>query len=218
MNETSRNIRIVCPHCKAVLETDGPVGNTAVPCPACGREFVPVPDGIKTKGIFLWHFFRKRPILCILAVLGLFFMISMCSRHGQRELTVGEFQAKWKAQWNEVLSDPNNALNKRIQRAHGPVTVKSAHVVRCDFETIDGSNRAGKDGENIRSCNMLLRFEWEGIVDKGYTDLKVVYDGANDRWYSGIDYTTAAINFEDPEFWESAIDGFVAGWNFGQQF
>jgi hypothetical protein len=41
MSDTSDNIKIACPHCKVVLETDASVEGTRVACPECGREFVP---------------------------------------------------------------------------------------------------------------------------------------------------------------------------------
>ncbi len=40
MSDTSNTIRIACPHCKVVLETDASVEGTRVACPECGREFV----------------------------------------------------------------------------------------------------------------------------------------------------------------------------------
>lgn len=40
MSDTANTIRIACPHCKVVLETDASVEGTRVACPECGREFV----------------------------------------------------------------------------------------------------------------------------------------------------------------------------------
>jgi hypothetical protein len=49
---------------------------------------------------------------------------------------------------------------------------------------------------------MLIRFNWEGIIDTGYTDLRLEYDVKNDRVLkSEIDHTTALVNAEDPSFW-----------------
>lgn len=40
MSDTANTIRIACPHCKVVLETDGSVEGTRVACPECGKQFV----------------------------------------------------------------------------------------------------------------------------------------------------------------------------------
>ena len=100
------------------------------------------------------------------------------------------------------MSKPDSKLKKRIEDAHLTVTVKSARVVRCDVTTVDGTDRVGKDDSNIDKVSLLIRFTWEGIVDKGYTDLRLEYDVKNDRLIkSEIDHTTALVNAEDPSFW-----------------
>ena len=40
MNARTDNIRITCPHCKVVLETDSNIEGSHVECPECGKEFV----------------------------------------------------------------------------------------------------------------------------------------------------------------------------------
>jgi len=209
MNAKNNNIQTACPYCKTVFETTAPIGNEAIACPVCGKRFIPVPETANPKGKFPWRLLRKRYVIIILAVLALIFLFSMCS--GDEGMTVDEMQSFLQTQWDELLSDPNNALNKRIENAHITVTIQSAHVVRCDCETIDGSDRAGENGENIKTLNMLIRFKWEGIIESGYTDLRVIYDHQNDRWHSAIEYTTALVNIEDPQFLADVICGFIAG-------
>lgn len=213
MSGTPDTIRITCPNCNAVLEADGSIEGSRIECPECGGEFVAVRDKPEIGKAINPRSKKKRAIGIVLLAVALLFMLSRCSG----EKTVADFRSELVRKFNGELASPGSPLRKRIERAHGTVTVKSAHVVRCDLATFDGSNRAGENGENIRGCNILLRFEWEGVIDKGYTDLRAIYDGANDRWHAEIDYTTAAINFEDPEFWGSVMDGFVAGWNYGEQ-
>ena len=117
--------------------------------------------------------------------------------------TVDDFKAEIARQIDEDLSKPDSALKKFVEDAHLTVTVKSARIVRCDVTTVNGSESAGKDNANIDKVSMLVRFEWEGIVDKdGYTDLRIVYDARNDRLVkSEIEHTTALINVKDPKLW-----------------
>lgn len=206
-------IRITCPNCNAVLEADGSIEGSRIECPECGREFVAVRDKPKIVKAIHPRSKKKRVIGIVLLAVVLLFMFSRCSD----EKTVDDFRTELVRKINTEVAAPGSPLWKRIERAHGTVMVKSAHVVRCDLATFDGSNRAGENGENIRGCNVLLRFEWEGVFDKGYTDLRAIYDGVNDRWQAEIDYTTAAVNLEDPLLWKSLLDGFVAGWNYGEQ-
>lgn len=117
-------------------------------------------------------------------------------------MTVDEARAKWTAEFNADLEKPDCALKKYVEGAHLTVTVKSTSIVRCDIETIDGSNRIGKNGDNMKSMTMVIRLNGEGVFDKGFTDVKIAYDAVNDRVLeAGIDYTTAMINLEDTDFW-----------------
>ncbi len=128
-------------------------------------------------------------------------------RHGgkifqAKERTVSDYRSEVMRDINAELSKPDSKLKKRIEDAHLTVTVKSTRVVRCDVTTVDGTDRAGKDDSNIARVSLLIRFNWEGIIDRGYTDLLIVYDVRNDRLEkSEIDHTTALVNVEDPTFW-----------------
>ena len=116
--------------------------------------------------------------------------------------TVADYRAETMRDVEAELSKPDSKLKKRIEDAHLTVTVKSTSVVRCDVTTVDGSDRVGKDDSNIAKVSLLIRFNWEGIIDRGYTDLQIVYDVRNDRLEkSEIDHTTALVNVEDPTFW-----------------
>ena len=119
-----------------------------------------------------------------------------------RERSVADYRNEAMREVTAELSKPDSKLKKRIEEAHLTVTVKSARIIRCDVTTVDGSDRAGKDDSNIDRLSMLIRFNWEGIIDVGYTDLLLEYDVRNDRIVkSEIDHTTALVNAEDPSFW-----------------
>lgn len=105
--------------------------------------------------------------------------------------------------FNTDLEDPDHEWRKHIESAHVTVTVKSADVINCEVTTRDGSNRTGKDFDNIISFSMLIRFAWNGWTESGYTDLRFEYDWINSRPDIHIEYTTAKINKADPEFWSN---------------
>lgn len=119
-----------------------------------------------------------------------------------KERTVSDYRSEVMRDINVELSKPDSKLKKRIEGAHLTVTVKSTSIVWCDVTTIDGSDKAGKDDSNIDKVSMLIRFNWAGNVDTGFTDLLLEYDVRNDRLLkSEIDHTTALVNVEDPSFW-----------------
>lgn len=79
MSDTSATIRIACPHCKVVLETDASVEGTRVACPECGREFVAQRD--KSPVVQAGKSNSKKKLVVGIAVLAvaLLFMRTSCS-------------------------------------------------------------------------------------------------------------------------------------------
>lgn len=123
--------------------------------------------------------------------------------------TVEDTRAEIRQEMEKELASPSSSWRTRIEDAHVTVHVTSAEVVWIDLETKDGSNLAGDDDENIKALTMLLRFHWQGMIDSGYTDLKIVHDAINKRTETAIDYTTAMVNTEDTDFWTDL--GFLIG-------
>ena len=116
--------------------------------------------------------------------------------------TINDYRNELIQSFNEELLKPSSVFRKFIEDAHLTVTVKSTRIVRCDVMTVDGSKMAGENNSNIDNWSMLIRFNWEGIVDTGCSDLRIVYDVQNDRPIkSEIEYTTALFNTKDPSFW-----------------
>lgn len=201
-DETAKPKPLTCPHCQAVLEPEDEMVAEHVTCPVCGKTFTPLPDTESAKVVSKPLTIKKGYIFGGLAIVVLVLLFAICSGPSRKPPeTIEDARTQAIAFFNEELSNPNCEVRKRIENAHLTVTVKSAYVVRCEMETLDGSNLVGEDGENIRSMMVLLRFEWEGWIDKGYTDLRVDFDMLNKRASSRIDYTTAMINAEDPELW-----------------
>lgn len=150
----------------------------------------------KRTGLFVGIGIAAVGLLCITGI-GVMAIVG-----GDNGRTVADYRAETMRDVEAELSKPDSKLKKRIEDAHLTVTVKSTRVVRCDVTTVDGTDRAGKDDSNIDKVSLLIRFNWEGIVDTGYTDLRLEYDVKNDRPIkSEIDNTTALVNAEDPSFW-----------------
>ena len=159
----------------------------------------------KRTGLFIGICIASVALLCITGI-GIMAIVSGDKASGQnsqiKERAVSDYRAEAIRDVEAELSKPDSKLKKRIEDAHLTVTVKSTRVVRCDVTTVDGTDRAGKDDSNIDKISLLIRFNWEGLVDTGYTDLRLEYDVKNDRLIkSEIDYTTALVNAEDPSFW-----------------
>lgn len=215
MNESSNRMHVTCPHCRAVFGTERERAGGRIICPECGSPLTPDAVSYPSGGFSLPQFFKTHPVwlgIAVVAVLCVIFKLLTGSPKAEKR-TVDECRMELMEELNKELNDPasdvRTAFDSRIVAAHLTVTVKSARVVRIDIETVDGNDWVGKDEENIRTLVMLLRFEWEGFFDKGYTDLKIDYDVVNERMEAKIDYTTAFLNTEDPELW---IDlGFLIG-------
>lgn len=234
-------MKITCPHCQTQLECDDSFAGSTADCPTCGKPLViqASPPPLRATAAPKFRVVppqgarhnangpapgagpaiqekspkprskKKRIIGIVLLVVGLLFLLSMCSG----EQSVDDFRADLVREANRELANPNSQLRKRIELAHATVTVQSAYVLSCDVSTLDGSNRAGNDGDNIRACSLLLRFEWQGLLESGYTDLRIDIDAVNRRTSSGIEDTTAAVNLEDTSFWfdvGAEIGGLIA--------
>ena len=89
-------------------------------------------------------------------------------------------------------------VRKRIEDAHGTVTVSHAYVLKCDVTTTDGSDKA----KNISLVTVTIRFNWDGIIHKGgTTDLEVDLTADGKCTRSRIVRTDAMVNMEDENFW-----------------
>ena len=184
-------------HATPVPGTAGPPIFTSgyVP-PEVDREAPP-----RRAGLFVGIGVAVVALLCI-ACIGIVAIVGAPQAVSSNERTVSDYRAETIREVESELATPDSKLRKRIEAAHLTVTVKSTRIVRCDVTTVDGSDRAGKDDSNIDKVSMLIRFNWEGFIDSGYTDLRLEYDVKNDRVLkSEIDHTTALVNAEDPSFW-----------------
>ena len=124
--------------------------------------------------------------------------------------TVEEFRQEVITSLNAELAKSDCPAWKRIEEAHGTVTVYSAKVKSITVDTLDGSNYAD-EGRNVSTVTMELEFHWDGIIHRGGTTiLEIVYDEQADKLLRAeITYSDAMINIEDPNFWYNV--GLVLG-------
>lgn len=190
--------------------------NNATPVPGTAEPqdftsgYVPLESEQETKpkrtGLFIGIGIAVVAFLCIASV----GIVAFLGGDGgivppiQIERTVSDYRAETIRDIKMELARSDSKLKKRIENAHVPsVKVGSTEIIRCDVDTVDGSDKAGKDDSNIDKVSMLIRFNWEGSILTGYTDLKIVYDVQNQRTIeSKIDYTTDPIpTSEDFDAW-----------------
>lgn len=158
---------------------------------------------VRNKTISLWKSgWNGKVILCVAALLALWLIWpsgkgdAEAKREG--EMTVEEVRHKIVDTFNEELSSSTCPVRKRIEDAHGTVTVSHAYVLKCDVMTTDGSDKA----KNISLVTVTIRFNWDGIVHKGgTTDLEVDLTADGKCARSRIVRTDAMVNMEDKDFW-----------------
>ena len=116
------------------------------------------------------------------AVAALSALVAVCVSGCENTYSVGEYKKQLEEKTNAELSRPDHPFRQRVERAHGTVDVTRAYVSSLEVETKDGSDNAGKDGENIRRVKMKITTNWDGwIHNGGYTELTVIADNVNGR-------------------------------------
>lgn len=150
---------------------------------------------VRNKTVSLWKSgWNGKVILCVAALLALWLIWPS----GKGEATVEEVRHKIVDTLNEELSSSTCPFRKRIEDAHGTVTVSHAYVLKCDVTTTDGSDKA----KNISLVTVTIRFNWDGIIHKGgTTDLEVDQTADRKCTRSRIVRTDAMVNMEDKDFW-----------------
>ena len=143
------------------------------------------------------------PLICMVSLL----YFTGCTDEAFRSESVGEYSKRLEQKLNKDLSDPNNAVRRRVESAHGTVDVTSAYISKIRIVTKDGSDNAGVDGSNVSEVHVNIMTYWDGIFHKdGYTEFYANIDMASGQpkgKKAGIVRTNAWINMEDPEFWLS---------------
>ena len=90
--------------------------------------------------------------------------------------TVESWIAQERPKWDGDMSN-SSTVKKSIEDIHPLVTYKRAIISEMRATTIDGSNNAGRQGENISDVEILVTFYWEGPVTKdGFTEVRFIYD------------------------------------------
>ena len=190
-----------------------PVPGATVP-PTFTSGYVPPesdPD-VKPKrtGLFVGIGIAVIALLCITSI-GVMAIVGGDNGSGQgsskifssKERTVSDYRAEKIQRAKAELSKPDSKWKKLIEDAHLTVTVVSTRIVRCDVKTVDGSDKAGKDNSNIDKVSMVIRFNWQGqVFGPGFSDLRIEYDGQNDKVLtSKIVETSAKITIDDDLLW-----------------
>ena len=118
--------------------------------------------------------------------------------------SVEQYKKKATSEINAALQDKTHAIRKRIEQAHMTVTVKTARVTGFDVTTLDGSDKAGKNGSNIKTTTIEITAYWDGLIHKdGFTEFVIEYDVQYDKVVSAkIGRTNALFNAEEVNWYE----------------
>ena len=121
--------------------------------------------------------------------------------------SVDEYREKVEKALNEDLKSSSHPLRKRVEYAHGTVTVKSAYISDIKIITKNGKDRIRKESD-IRRVEMNVTNIWDGIFHyNGKTILGITVEDTGDGLNptgAKIVYTDAIVNVEDPKFWLKA--------------
>lgn len=135
-------------------------------------------------------------------VVAVFVLLLFCSLNAGE--SVDAFQKRLVNALEVELASPSHAIRKRVEAAHVTVTSTGARVTECHIKTLDGSNRAGKNGSNIREIDMIVTVYWDGVFQKGgYTQLQMILDAQSNtmittRYVGG----NAKFNAETTDWFE----------------
>jgi hypothetical protein len=116
-----------------------------------------------------------------------------------------------------MLNRPKGDFAKRVEAMHVTVTFKQANVRVAGVKTIDGTQKAGRDGRNVLECTFVITARWDGYVQKdGFTDMEIVWDNqARQVKLSRFLNSSAVINTETIDW--TAV-GFTVGSLIGRMY
>jgi hypothetical protein len=93
---------------------------------------------------------------------------------------------------------------KMIENIHPFVTFSSANVKFIRATTVDGTQKSGKDGANISELEVVVTYQWEGLVEKnGFTYVQYVFNMQN-RKLKSTKYlaTNAPVNLDNIDWFK----------------
>lgn len=89
--------------------------------------------------------------------------------------TVAEYTRREIAAMNEQLA--RGVLAKFTEDMHPGVAYREATLTSLRLTTVDGTNSAGIDGNNISEVHAVFVVKWRGpITQDGFTEVALVYD------------------------------------------
>jgi len=153
----------------------------------------------------------KIAIGVIVAIVGIWICFKIFD--SSSEESVDSYRQKVIAAVNQDLMNPDSAARRRVESAHMTVTAKRAYVSSCIVQTVDGSNRVGKNGNNISGINVVITVIWDGWIHKdGFTELQIEYNPQTQARSTRFLRSNAVFNWETVD-WSSVgyTVGYIAG-------
>ncbi len=106
------------------------------------------------------------------------------------------------------MNASHSEIQQLVERIHGPtITFLDADIIGMTAQTMDGSDRAGKEGNNIAMIDMIVNCRWKGwIQSSGYTQMEFYFD--NQRKKLGAPKflnSNAALNIDTIDWGDVAL-------------
>lgn len=150
-------------------------GTTPPPVLAPDIPTVEPPPKYKRIGFIIGIFVA---ILAILAITGIGISAAILERQTR---TVQEYRVEMVQNYNAKLANPSSsllaALRERVQTIDPAMTITSAEITKCEIQTLDGTDSAGRKGRNIGKVLLDIRANWDHRGVAGHTDIAFTIDG-----------------------------------------
>lgn len=185
-DQKTNTIRISCPHCGVVLETDGDIAGTQVNCPECGGEFVPAPDASQPGSGGRARVPKKGKRL-LMTLLGLLIVViagvTSCYRKQQSEKAALEIvRQEIIGRTNQELSQESSDLRRRIEAkwmAEKRHLVDNPYVVQCEITSAPRGVHIGQAPVPIQKISLHIACPVRKQKRIGYRSPRTLYVDVN---------------------------------------
>lgn len=186
-DQKTNTVRVTCPHCGAVLETEEDLAGTQVDCPECGGTFVPDHDASQTGPGGRTRVPKKGKRLAI-TLLGLFIAViagvTSCYQRQQSEKAALEIvRQEIIERTNQELTQESSDLRRRIE-AEWMASDKrqlagNPHVVQCKITPGPRGLHVGQAPVSIQKISLHIACPVRKQKRIGYGSVRTLYVDVN---------------------------------------
>ena len=186
-DQNANSVRIRCPHCGVVLETEEDIAGTQVNCPECGGEFAPDPDASQTGPSGRARVPKKGKRL-VITLLGLFIVViagvTSCYRRQQSEKAALEIvRQEIIERTNQELTQESSDLRRRIEAKWMASDKRhlagNPHVVQCKITPGPRGVHIGQAPVSIQNISLHIACPVRKQKRIGYGSVRTLYVDVN---------------------------------------